>query len=99
MGVGSQAPMSSARLDRNMQPGLVQGRIIQGAKGDIAQGHHEIGGPTLADCKMDILVAYIIFLKGTYILEHLGSWLLGLTASLLAGKAATYIFWPSLGLG
>ena len=44
-----------------------QGRIIQGAKGAIAQGHHKIGGTTLADCRMDILVAYIIFLKGTYI--------------------------------
>ena len=63
----------------------VLGRIVL-IEGAIAQGHHEIGGPTLADCEMDILVPYVIFLKGTYILEHLGSWLLGLTASLLAGK-------------
>ena len=38
-----------------------------GLRGAIAQGHHKIGGTTLADCRMDILVAYIIFLKGTYI--------------------------------
>ena len=38
-----------------------------GLRGAIAQGHHKIGGTTLADCRMDILIPYIIFLKGTYI--------------------------------
>ena len=38
-----------------------------GLRGAIAQGHKKIGGTTLVDCRMDILVAYIIFLKGTYI--------------------------------
>ena len=43
--------------------------LSKGLRGAIAQGHHKIGGTTLADCKMDILVAYIIFLKGTYICD------------------------------
>ena len=47
-------------------PGL-RGGLSKGLRGAIAQGHHKIGGTTLADCRMDILVAYIIFLKGTYI--------------------------------
>ena len=38
-----------------------QGRIIQGAKKAIAKGQLKIGGTTLADCKMDSLVAFIIF--------------------------------------
>ena len=52
-----------------------QGRIIQGAKGGYSpgapqdRGHHKIGGTTLADFKMDILVAFFIFLKGTYICD------------------------------
>ena len=45
---------------------MVRGGLSIGLRGAIAQGHHKIGGTTLADCRMDILVAYIIFLKGTY---------------------------------
>ena len=30
-----------------------------GLRGAIAQGHHKIGGTTLADCRIDILVAHI----------------------------------------
>ena len=44
-----------------------RGGLSIGLRGAIAQGHHKIGGTTLADCRMDILVPYIIFLKGTYI--------------------------------
>ena len=41
--------------------------LFKGIRGATAQGHHKIGGTTLVDCRIDILVAYIIFLKGTYI--------------------------------
>ena len=44
-----------------------RGGLSIGLRGAIAQGPHKIGGTTLADCRMDILVAYIIFLKDTYI--------------------------------
>ena len=43
--------------------------LFIGLRGAIAQGHHKIGGTKLADCRMDILVAYVIFLKGTYICD------------------------------
>ena len=46
-----------------------RGGLSKGLRGDIAQGHHKIGGTTLADFKMDILVAFFIFLKGTYICD------------------------------
>ena len=46
-----------------------RGGLSKGLRGAIAQGHHKIGGTTLADCKNYILVAYIIFLKGTYICD------------------------------
>ena len=42
-----------------------RGGLSIGLRGAIAQGHHNIGGTTLADCSIDILVAYIIFLQGT----------------------------------
>ena len=48
---------------------LSQAGLSIGLRGAIAQGQHNIGGTTLADCRMDILVAYIIFLKGTYICD------------------------------
>ena len=46
-----------------------RGGLSKGLRGAIAQGHHKIGGTTLADFKMDILVAFFIFLKGTYICD------------------------------
>ena len=49
-----------------MPSGMDYPRELRGA---IAKGHHKIGGTTLADCKMDILVAYIIVLKGNYICD------------------------------
>ena len=48
---------------------LDRGGLSKGLRGAIAQGHHKIGGTTLADFKMDILVAFFIFLKGTYICD------------------------------
>ena len=35
-----------------------RGGLSKGLRGAIAQGHHKIGGTTLADFKMDILVAF-----------------------------------------
>ena len=46
-----------------------RGGLSKGLRGVIAQGHHKIGGTTLADFKMDILVAFFIFLKSTYIYD------------------------------
>ena len=46
---------------------LTRGGLSIGLRGAIAHGHHKIGGTALADCRMDILVPCIIFLKGTYI--------------------------------
>ena len=52
--------------------GFDRAGLSKGLRGAIAQGHHKVGGTTLADFKMDILVAFFIFLKGTHILEHGG---------------------------
>ena len=49
--------------------GTIRAGLSKGLRGAIAQVHHKIGGTTLADCEMDILVAYIIFLKGTCICD------------------------------
>ena len=48
---------------------LIRAGLSKGLRRGIAQGHHKIGSTTLADCKMNILVAYIIYLKGTYICD------------------------------
>ena len=61
--------MTTFQIKTNFHGLIVRVRagLSIGLRGAIAQGHHKIGGTTLADCRMDILVAYKIFLKGTYI--------------------------------
>ena len=60
--------MGINKLSTNVNS-FARGGLSIGLRGAIAQGHHKIGGTTLDDCRMDILVAYIIFLKGTFIYD------------------------------
>ena len=67
---------------RSWDRGSIRADLSIGLRGPIAQGPHKIGGTTLADCRMDILVAYIIFLK------HLHLWPNNTYQSYLTGFSA-----------